>query len=163
MVYDENSYVTELFSKGGKYMNRNIFSIGKYIFKVHDKFCEKISTKYGLTNLELNILFFLKSNPGLDTARDISEKMHLSKSNISDAVDCLTKKGYLTGIQDEKDRRYIHLKLRNEAESILESSLSIHEEFIKSIIKDIPEDKLKTAKEVLDKMLINALNESENM
>jgi len=144
-------------------MNRNIFGVGKYIFKVHDKFCEKISTQYGLTNLELNILFFLKSNCGLDTARDMSEKLHLSKSNISDAVDSLTKKGYLMGVQDENDRRYIHLKLKEEADNILENAFKIHEEFIKSITKDISQEKLDIAREVLEQLLTNAIKESENM
>ena len=144
-------------------MNRNIFGVGKYIFKVHDKFCEKISVQYGLTNLELNILFFLKSNCELDTAKDMSEKLHLSKSNISDAVDSLTKKGYLKGIQDEKDRRYIHLKLSEEAENILEGAFKLHEEFVDSITKDIPQEKLDTARYVLEQILTNAIKEAENM
>lgn len=144
-------------------MNRNIFNVGKYIFKVHDRFCEKISTKYGLTNLELNILFFLRTSSGCDTAKDIVEKLHLSKSNISDAVDSLTKKGYIIGIQDEKDRRYIHLKLQKEADNILENALKIHEEFIKAITKDIPQEKLDTVREVLEYMLSNAIKEAENM
>jgi len=144
-------------------MNRNIFGVGKYIFKVHDRFCEKISTQYGLTNLELNILFFLKANCEIDTARDMSEKLHLSKSNISDAVDTLTKKGYLIGIQDEKDRRYIHLKLQKEADNVLENAFAIHEEFIKSITKNISQEKLDIAREVLEQILTNAMNEAENI
>ena len=144
-------------------MNRNIFSVGKYIFKVHDKFCENISTQYGLTNLELNILFFLKSNCEFDTAKDMAEKMHLSKSNISDAVDSLTKKGYLMGVQDKTDRRYIHLKLQKNADKILENAFKIHEEFINSIVKDIPQEKLNIAREVLEQCLVNAIKEAENM
>lgn len=144
-------------------MNRNIFGIGKYIFKVHDKFCEKISSKYGLTNLELNILFFLKSSLGIDTAKDMAEKLHLSKSNISDAVDNLTKKGFLIGVQDENDRRYIHLKLQDSANNAIEEAFQIHENFVKSIVKDIPEEKLDIAREVLEQIMTNAVNETENM
>ena len=62
-------------------MDRNIFNLGKYIFKVHDKLCDKISAKYGINNFELNILFFLKANTCLDTAKDMVEKLNLSKSN----------------------------------------------------------------------------------
>ncbi len=144
-------------------MNRNIFNVGKYIFKVHDKFCESISTQYGLSNLELNILFFLKSNSGLDTAREMSEKLHLSKSNISDAVDNLTQKGYLMGVQDKKDRRYIHLKLQEKADKVLENALLVHEGFVNSITKDISEEKLDIAREVLEQILANAIKEAENM
>jgi len=144
-------------------MNRYLLNAGKHIYKVHDKFCEKISSKYGLTNLELNILFFLKSNLGPDTARDMAEKLNLSKSNISAAVDSLTKKGYIIGVQDEKDRRYIHLKLQKEAEIILEEAFITHDNFMKSITKDIPQEKLDTTREVMEQILQNIVNESKTM
>ena len=144
-------------------MNRDIFEVGKHIFKIHDRFSEKISYKYGLTNLELSILFFLKSNCGIDTARDMSEKLNLSKSNISDAVDGLTKKGYIMGIQDENDRRYIHLKLLQSADIILEDGFRLHDEFMKKVTKDIPEEKLEIAREVLEQILKNAVKESKNI
>ena len=144
-------------------MNRDIFEAGKHIFKIHDRLSEKISSKYGLTNLELNILFFLKSNCGIDTARDMAEKLNLSKSNISDAVDGLTKKGYILGIQDEKDRRYIHLKLLESADIILEDGFNLHDEFMKKVTKDIPKDKLDIAKEVLEQIFSNAIKEAKNI
>lgn len=144
-------------------MNRNIFEVGKYIFKLHDKLCEKISSSNGITNFELNILFFLKANCGLDTARDMSEKLNLSKSNISDAVNNLIKKGYLVGVQDEKDRRYIHLKLQEPAESILEEVFLARDNFEKIVTKDIPKENLEIAEKVLRKIVENAIRESKNM
>lgn len=144
-------------------MNKNLLSASKYIFRVHDKLYEEVLKKYNLTNLELNILFFLKSNCEIDTARDMAEKLNLSKSNISDAVDSLTKKGYLMGMQDEKDRRYIHLKLQNLADNILNEAFNINEKFIKGITIDIPEEKLDIAKEVLEQILENVIKASKNM
>lgn len=144
-------------------MNRSLLSVGKYIFKLHDKIYSKVLEKYGITNLELNILFFLKSNLGVDTARDMAEKLNLSKSNISDAVDTLTKKGYLVGIQDEKDRRYIHLKLQDSADNILEDAFEVNDNFIKTITKDIQEEKLEVTREVLEQMMTNAIRESKNI
>ena len=144
-------------------MNRNLLGVGKHIFKVHDKLYEKLIDKYGITNLELNILFFLKSNIGMDTARDMAEKLNLSKSNISDAVDSLTKKGYIVGVQDEKYRRYIHLKLQPSSDIILEEAFSISDNFGKLITKDIPEEKLNIAREVLEQVFMNMVKESKNM
>ena len=158
-----NSSERELFSKGGKNMNRHLLSVGKHIFKMHDKFCEKISSKYSLTNLELNILFFLKSNLGLDTAKEMLEKLNLSKSNISDAVDSLTKKGYLTGIQDEKDRRYIHLKLTNEAEVVLEDAFDTNDKFFEAMTEGIPQEKIDITREVLEQILTNVIKEAEKV
>lgn len=144
-------------------MNRNLLSVGKYIFKVHDKIYEKVLEKYKITNLELNILFFLKSNLGIDTAKDMAEKLNFSKSNISDAVDSLTKKGYLIGVQDEKDRRYIHLKLKESADIILNEAFEINDTFIKHITKDIPKEKQDIAREVLEQVLSNVIKEAKNM
>ena len=144
-------------------MNKNLLSAGKYIFRVHDKLYEKVLKKYNLTNLELNILFFLKSNCEVDTARDMAEKLNLSKSNISDAVDSLTKKGYLMGVQDEKDRRYIHLKLQNSVDIILDEAFVINENFVEEITKDIPQEKLDIARDVLEEVLKNVIKKSKSM
>ena len=144
-------------------MNRNLLGAGKYIYKVHDRLYEKVLEKYEITNLELNILFFLKSNLEIDTAKDMAEKLNFSKSNISDAVDSLTKKGYLIGVQDEKDRRYIHLKLKEAADTILDEAFKINDTFIENITKDIPKEKQEIAKEVLEQVLNNVIKEAKNM
>lgn len=144
-------------------MDQNIFNLGKYIFKVHDKLCEKISTKYGINNFELNILFCLSANTCIDTARDLVEKLNLSKSNVSTAIDNLTKKGYLKGFQDENDRRYIRLKLQEPAKDILDEASIVHDEFIKTITKDISREKLDICQKVLEQIVKNVVHESKKM
>lgn len=144
-------------------MDQNIFNLGKYIFKVHDKLSEKISSKYGINNFELNILFFLSANECVDTARDLVEKLNLSKSNVSAAIDNLTKKGYLKGFQDENDRRYIHLKIQEPAKNILEEGSKVHEEFMQTVTKNIPKEKLDMCQSVLEEIARNMVEESKNM
>lgn len=144
-------------------MDQNIFALGKYIFKVHDKLNEKLSSKYGISNFELNILFSLKWNSECDTARDLVEKLKLSKSNVSTAIDSLCKKGYLKGFQDENDRRYIHLKIQESAECIIDEAFKNHNEFMEIVTKGIPEEKIEMCKEVLEQIAKNLVDESNNM
>ena len=144
-------------------MDQSVFTLGKYVFKVHDKLNEKLSSKYGISNFEINILFTLKWNSECDTARDLVEKLNLSKSNVSTAIDNLTKKGYLKGFQDENDRRYIHLKIQEPAKDILDEASKVHDEFIKIVTKDIPKEKLDVCQSVLEQIAKNMVEESKNM
>ena len=144
-------------------MDRNVFTLGKYILKVHDRLNERISEKYGITNFEINILFSLKWNPECDTARDLVEKMNLSKSNVSTAIDSLCKKGYLIGVQDTLDRRYIHLKIQEAAEAIIDEAFKVHNEFMDAVTRGIPKDKIEVCKDVLEQIAKNLIDESKNM
>ena len=83
--------------------------------KFYEKQFEEIRSTYGMTQLEIDILAFLKNNPGLDTARDIVNYRMLPKSNVSQAVEQLIRKGFLGRRTDGQDRRKIHLELLPDA------------------------------------------------
>ena len=64
---------------------------------------DPVCKKYGLTQMEFNILLFLANNPECDTAAQIIKKR------------AFTKRGLLTGEYYGTDRRTIHLKLTDAA------------------------------------------------
>ena len=70
-----------------------------------------LSNQEDLTQIELTILGFLLNNPTFNTAKDIEEVHVLKKSNISNAIDHLIVRGYLTRNRDIQDRRIIHLEI----------------------------------------------------
>ena len=76
--------------------------------KLYEKMFGKIRLQYGMTQLEIDILAFLKNNPGLDTASDIVNYRMLPKANVSQAVEFLIQKGFVGRRTDEQDRRKIH-------------------------------------------------------
>ena len=65
---------------------------------------DPVCKKYGLTQMEFNILLFLANNPEFDTA-----------AQISMSVRSLEERGLLTGEYYGTDRRTIHLKLTDAA------------------------------------------------
>ena len=70
---------------------------------------DPVCKKYGLTQMEFNILLFLANNPEFDTAAQIT------KSHVSMSVRSLEERGLLTGEYYGTDRRTIHLKLTDAA------------------------------------------------
>lgn len=144
-------------------MNKNSLNYGKYIFKVYDKLCNKVASKYDISNFELTILLVLSKKPDCDTARDVVKNLKINKSKVSEAIDNLTKRGFLKGEQDENDRRYIHLKLQDSANCIIEDALETNDEFGKLVTKDIPKEKLELFEEVLEQIVQNIIKESENL
>ena len=64
-----------------------INTCGMKMRKLLDKKSEVFAQKYGVRNVELEILLFLYHSPCGDTAKDIVEEKNLSKAHISKSVD----------------------------------------------------------------------------
>ena len=89
--------------------------------KLQEQMLKKICEKWQLTITEGKVIAFLYNNPQKDTAADITELRMLSKGNVSQAVENLIQKGFLTRTPDTRDRRLIHLSLTPEAEPVMEA------------------------------------------
>ncbi len=72
----------------------------------------------GLSINEVHVLLFLANNPGLDTARDVAELRGLGKSQVSQAVEGLSKRGFLRREADGGDRRVVHLLIAPSGEPL---------------------------------------------
>ena len=81
-----------------------INTCGMKMRKLLDKKSEVFAQKYGVRNVQLEILLFLSQSPSGDTAKDIVEEKNLSKAHISKSVDNLRAKGFVVLTEDENDR-----------------------------------------------------------
>ncbi|MCI9121720.1 MAG: MarR family transcriptional regulator [Oscillibacter sp.] len=68
----------------------------------------------GLTMRDLHVLLFLANHPEQDTARDVAEVRGLAKSQVSQAVETLTGRGWLRRTPSRSDRRVVHLTITGE-------------------------------------------------
>ena len=89
----------------------SLLLLGQRIKHCYGALCRDVELAYGLTRNEIDVLLFLANNPGCDTARDIVELRGLSKSHVCKSVDALTRRGWLAGAQDARDRRCVRLRL----------------------------------------------------
>lgn len=96
-------------------MSHPLLTIRLAIKRLYDHEMAPIMERYGLTRMELDVLLFLGSNPGCDTAAQIVQLRMMTKSHISKAVEHLTEQGFLTQARDEQNRRRIHLTLTDAA------------------------------------------------
>ena len=67
----------------------------RMMIKLYDKMLRSICDRYQLTQIEADIISFLKNNPGKDTVGDIAELRMLSKGNVSRGAEELIQRGLL--------------------------------------------------------------------
>lgn len=77
----------------------------RQINKVHDSIVRLASADYPLSKTEVDVMIYLYNNPEYNTASDITEFRRIPKANVSQAVESLAQKGYLTKSSDSTDRR----------------------------------------------------------
>ena len=106
-----------------------LFTRSQGLRKLYGNLCAPLLARYGLTQLELDIILFLANNPEYDTARDIVEKRHLAKSHVSVGIDTLAGQGLLERFTREGNRKTIHLRLTEKAGPIVEEGREIQRQY----------------------------------
>lgn len=80
----------------------------------HDRQFLPLLERWNLSMREVHVLLFLVNHPELDTARDVVIYRGLSKSQVSQAVDTLCRRGILSRRADAEDRRVVHLAITDQ-------------------------------------------------
>ena len=88
--------------------------------RLYQEKLEPVCSEYSLTRMELNILLFLANNPVHDTATDIVEVRHLTKSHVSASVKTLQARGYLQRVFLAGNHKTVHLRLTPAAGPVVE-------------------------------------------
>lgn len=110
-------------------------------FKRLDEYFKKkmddVANEIGVTRQEAQVMAFLYNFSEFDTAKDMCEKMCLSKAYVSKAVDTLIEKGYVEAVTEKNDRRFVHMKLTKEAVKKAEILRKCQKEFFMKVIENI--------------------------
>ena len=122
----------------------------------YNKMCEPILHEFDIPQVSFDILMFLKNNPDLCTAQQISEFRNIKKNLVSVHVDKLVTAGYLQRGTVAGDRRKILLSCTEKAEPILEAGLKMQQDFNQRLILNIPKEHMSIYKEIIDSMAANA-------
>jgi MarR family transcriptional regulator for hemolysin len=118
--------------------NGNFLYYVRLVKKLMECYLEEAASSCGLSWPEADVLSFLRENPEFDTARDIAIYREVSKGYVSKAVDALSKKGYLSCVQDSYDRRLQHLAITEKASSAAETLHEAQFRFYAALTRDIP-------------------------
>lgn len=123
---------------------------------VYNKMCEPILHEFDIPQVSFDILMFLKNNPSLCTAQQISKYRYIKKNLVSTHVDKLVTAGYLQRGTIAGDRRKISLSCTEKAQPILKAGLKMQQEFTQKLMQDISEDYINIYKEIIESMAVNA-------
>ena len=127
---------------------------GRKFKKMIDNLCEELREKYGLKQIELEILLFFSESPS-SSASDIYRDLSLNKGQVSKALDSLCRKGYIQPKQDPDDRRYIKYEMDESCDVVIKEIREISESMTRKLFDGIEKDELDMIKQTTIKLCNN--------
>lgn len=122
-----------------------------------------IYRKYSLIRTEFDVLMFLANNPQFDTASDIVETRHISKSHVSISVRRLAEQGYLKAEYHDGDRRTIHLSVTDKAHDIIAAGRKAQEEFISILGANFSKEEKEQISTIISRITENVKSYTHNI
>ena len=114
-----------------------------------------LTARTGVSMNELRVLLFLANNPDCDTARDIVELRGLAKSQVSQAVEQLVRRGLLERCPDDADRRIVRLTIPEEGLPLARKAQQIQTDCGRQLLAGFSPEELAQLKTLFDKMMAN--------
>lgn len=128
------------------------------VSKYFRAYCYQSVVDLGFSRNEIDVLMSLTEHPEKNTVKGISETVHLSKGMISQAVESLRKKQFVTVDQNENDRRSVLITLSSMASPVLERLKEASTAFVQKIISGIPYEQLQEVYQVVTQVYTNKEN-----
>lgn len=117
--------------------------------------CNEIRKRYGLKQVELDILFFMVTYKIPVTPTEICNKMILNKGQVSRSLLHLTELGYLENYPDQKDKRVVWYQPLKKAMVVGEAVLKKQEEMEANLCEGISQEEMDCFYHIFEKLLNN--------
>jgi DNA-binding MarR family transcriptional regulator len=107
------------------------------------KLLRNANVKYRLNpgNMELRSLFIL-AEEGTMHSSELGSKLGVSKPNVTPLVDKLIKKGYVSRLSDEKDRRVINISITEKGRRFIAGRRRVLAEKIKQNLSSLKTEEM---------------------
>lgn len=128
---------------------------GQQYKKLQEVYYGSLMDEYKLNIVDIRVLLFLYEHESYDTAKDIVEMHHLTKSYVSKSVDRLIEKGFLDRKHLNDDRRYIHLVVKEAAVPLINAVRSQREMMVKNLFEGISAEQLEILRQIVRTMCNN--------
>ena len=128
----------------------------KTITSYYELLSSGICDRYGLTQMEYDILMFLHNNPQLNTAAEIVKVRKSTKSHVSTSLKSLENNGLIRRIQSEDNKKHIEIVLLDKAEIIVKAGINAQKQFAKDVLSGLTEEEKHMCIDVFDKICNNA-------
>ena len=128
----------------------------KTITGYYELLSAEVCDRYGLTQMEYDILMFLHNNPQHNTAAEIVKVRKSTKSHVSTSLKNLENEGLIERIQSEDNKKHIEIVLLDKAELIVEAGINAQKQFAQNVLSGLTEDEKHICINIFDKICCNA-------
>ncbi len=132
---------------------------GHQFKKLYEKEYEEVMKKYNLKKIEIEILYFISQCGEHNTAKDIAKIQYISKAHISNSIEDLSLKKYITVLGDNADRRCIHLSITDSAQAVIDDIEMVRERFFSILFRNITETERELMHKISQKIVDNISEE----
>ncbi len=127
------------------------------VAELYDRRMASVSSSFDLTAMELSILLFIANNPKYDTAKEIVEKRHLTKSHVSISLRDLEERGFIRKEHRNGNNRTVHLVLLPASDAVILEGRQAQAEFLSVISAGFSDTELTCFHAYIDRMNENVL------
>ena len=113
---------------------------GTQFQKLYNRKIEALLREYSLRKVDIDILYFLFKSGEHNTSKDISDLNLFNKGHISQSVGRMVKQHLIYIVQDEEDRRCMHIMLTERAVKVVEEITALRKQMYNIILKGVTEE-----------------------
>ena len=128
----------------------------KTITSYYELLSGEVCDRYGLTQMEYDILMFLHNNPQQNTAAEIVKIRKSTKSHVSTSLKKLENKGLVEKIQSENNKKHIEIVLLDQAKLIVEAGTDVQKQFVQTVLSGLTVEEKQMCIRIFDKICNNA-------
>jgi DNA-binding MarR family transcriptional regulator len=99
----------------------------------------EILQDFDITPPQFNALQFLIQD-GEMTVSELSSKLYLAPSTITDLIDRMEKNKLVTRVRDTQDRRTVKIKVEDKGDVLINEVIIRRCEYLNALLQDMPED-----------------------
>ncbi len=142
-------------------MNKNCDSIGKYIsilYRMSGTYFAKEFKRLNIGRGQYMFLAFLYEREGVNQ-EELSHYLSMDKGTTARALKKLEEVGYISRIEDDKDRRAYRVFITPKGMSIKEEFFSILQGWNDNLINELKPEEIQTLKTLLKKIILLNIQE----
>ena len=113
---------------------------GTQFQKLYNRKIEELRKTYNLRKVDVDILYFLFKSGEHNTSKDICDLNLFNKGHISQSVGRMVRQQVIYIVQDQEDRRCMHIMLTDRAVEIVEKITALREQMYNIILKGVTDE-----------------------
>lgn len=114
--------------------------MGQQFKKLYEKCYDRLMNEYDLKKIDIDVLYFLSHSGKYDTAKDIASLIFVSKAHVSKSIENLHKKNLIELISDSSDRRYVHIRISQKGQPVVDEIKLIKERMNSILFRGISDE-----------------------